>query len=37
MEKVNAIVYLSNDEKVLINSDKANYNDDNNDTILAVQ
>ena len=32
MEKVNAIVYLSNDEKVLINSNKANYNDDNNDT-----
>ena len=35
MEKVNAIVYLSNDEKVLINSDKANYNDDNNDTTFS--
>ena len=32
MEKVNAIVYLSNDEKILINSNKAKYNDDNNDT-----
>ena len=35
MEKVNAIVYLSNDEKVLINSNKANYNDDNNDTTFS--
>tara|TARA_B100000123_G_scaffold93441_1_gene67898 strand:- start:50 stop:634 length:585 start_codon:yes stop_codon:yes gene_type:complete len=32
MENVNAIVYLSNDEKILINSNKAKYNDDNNDT-----
>ena len=35
MEKVNAIVYLSNDEKVLISSNKANYNDDNNDTTFS--
>ena len=35
MEKVNAIVYLSNDEKVLISSNKANYNDNNNDTTFS--
>ena len=32
MEKVFAVVYLSNGEKVTINSNKAKYNDDNNDT-----
>ena len=32
MEKVSAVVYLSNGEKVSINSKKAKYNDDNNDT-----
>ena len=35
MEKVNAIVYLSNNEKVLISSNKADYNDDNNDTTFS--
>ena len=35
MEKVNAIVYLSNNEKVLISSNKAKYNDDNNDTTFS--
>ena len=35
MEKVNAIVYLSNGERVLISSDKAKYNDDNNDTTFS--
>jgi len=32
MEKVSAMIYLSNGEKVSINSKKAKYNDDNNDT-----
>ena len=32
MEKVTAVVYLSNGQKVSINSKKAKYNDDNNDT-----
>ena len=32
MEKVTAVVYLSNGQKVSINSNKAKYNDDNNDT-----
>mgnify|MGYP001257632688 FL=1 len=32
MEKVSAVVYLSNGEKVSINSKKAKYNDGNNDT-----
>ena len=32
MEKVSAVVYLSNGQKVSINSNKAKYNDNNNDT-----
>ena len=32
MDKVTAIIYLSNNEKIFISSDKANYNDENNDT-----
>ena len=32
MEKVNAVVYLSTDEKILISSKKAKYNESNNDT-----
>ena len=32
MNKVEAIVYLSNGEKIFINSDRAEYNNDNNDT-----
>ncbi len=35
MEKVNATVYLLNGERVLISSDKAKYNDDNNDTTFS--
>ena len=35
MDKVNAIVYLSNGEKIFISSDKAEYNDDNNDTTFS--
>tara|TARA_Y100000816_G_scaffold230223_1_gene175399 strand:+ start:1838 stop:2440 length:603 start_codon:yes stop_codon:yes gene_type:complete len=35
MEQVNAVVYLSNGERVLISSDKAKYNDDNNDTTFS--
>ena len=35
MEKVFAVVYLSNGEKVTINSNKAKYNDDNNDTSFS--
>ena len=35
MEKVNAIVYLLNNEKVLISSNKANFNDENNDTVFS--
>ena len=34
MDKVNAIIYLVDGEKILINSEKAQYNDDNNDTIF---
>tara|TARA_B100000989_G_scaffold271063_1_gene227577 strand:+ start:1062 stop:1661 length:600 start_codon:yes stop_codon:yes gene_type:complete len=34
MNKVKAVVYLSNGEKVYINSDKAKYNNINNDTIF---
>ena len=32
MDKVTAVIYLSNNEKIFISSDKANYNDENNDT-----
>ena len=32
MDKVTAIIYLSNNEKIFISSNKANYNDENNDT-----
>ena len=35
MEKVNAIIYLLNDEKILISSNKAKYNDENNDTVFS--
>ncbi len=35
MEKVTAVVYLSNGQKVSINSKKAKYNDDNNDTSFS--
>ena len=35
MEKVNAIIYLLNDEKILISSNKAKYNDENNDTFFS--
>ena len=35
MEKVNAIVYLLNGERVLISSNQAKYNDDNNDTTFS--
>ena len=34
MNKVKAIVYLSNGEEIYINSDKAEYNNINNDTIF---
>ena len=34
MDKVNAIIYLVDGEKILINSEKAQYNDNNNDTIF---
>ena len=34
MNKVKAVVYLSNGEKIYINSDKAKYNNINNDTIF---
>ena len=34
MDKVKAIIYLVDGEKILINSEKAQYNDDNNDTIF---
>ena len=34
MEKVNAIIYLLNDEKIFISSNKAKYNDENNDTVF---
>ena len=34
MNKVKAVVYLSNGEKIYINSDKAKYNNVNNDTIF---
>ena len=32
MDKVTAIIYLPNNEKIFISSNKANYNDENNDT-----
>ena len=35
MEKVNAVVYLSTDEKILISSKKAKYNESNNDTSFS--
>tara|TARA_B100000963_G_scaffold85610_1_gene73204 strand:+ start:3454 stop:4053 length:600 start_codon:yes stop_codon:yes gene_type:complete len=35
MDKVRAFVYLSNGEKILISSNKAKYNDDNNDTTFS--
>ena len=35
MEKVNAVVYLSMDEKILISSKKAKYNESNNDTSFS--
>ncbi len=35
MDKVKAFVYLSNGEKILISSDKAKYNDNNNDTTFS--
>ena len=35
MEKVTALVYLSNGEKISINSNKAKYNDENNDTSFS--
>ena len=36
MDKVNAVVfYLLNGEKILISSNKAKYNDDNNDTTFS--
>ena len=34
MSKVKAVVYLNNGEKIFIKSDKANYNNDNNDTVF---
>ena len=34
MNKVKAVVYLSNGEEIYINSDKAEYNNTNNDTIF---
>ena len=34
MDKVKAIIYLVDGEKILINSEKAQYNDNNNDTIF---
>ena len=34
MDKVKAIIYLVGGEKILINSEKAQYNDNNNDTIF---
>ena len=34
MNKVKAVVYLSNGEEIYINSDKAEYNNANNDTIF---
>ena len=34
MNEVKAVVYLSNGEKIYINSDKAKYNNVNNDTIF---
>ena len=35
MNKVKAVVYLSNGEEIYINSDKAKYNNINNDTIFS--
>ena len=35
MNKVKAIVYLSNGEEIYINSEKAKYNNINNDTIFS--
>ena len=35
MEKVKAFVYLSNGEKIIIRSDKAKYDDENNDTTFS--
>ena len=35
MDKVNAFVYLSNGEKILISSNKAKYNENNNDTTFS--
>ena len=35
MDKVKAFVYLSNGEKILISSNKAKYNDNNNDTTFS--
>ena len=32
MDKVTAVIYLLDGEKIFINSNKANYNDNNNDT-----
>jgi len=32
MDKVTAIIYLTNNETIFISSNKANYNDENNDT-----
>ena len=35
MDKVTAVIYLFNGEKIFISSDKANYNDNNNDTTFS--
>ncbi len=35
MDKVRAFVYLSNGEKILISSNKAKYNEENNDTTFS--
>ena len=34
MNKVRAVVFLSNGEKVFINSNEAEYNNENNDTTI---
>ena len=35
MDKVNAVINLTNGERILISSDKAQYNDNNNDTTFT--
>ena len=35
MDEVTAVIYLLNGEKILISSNKATYNDDNNDTTFS--